>query len=149
LNADGGTRCASISAANIALRLAIRRLIRQGICLPPSLRKTDENKETWSAPTLTVDEVRAHEMDVMPHDLAAVSVGLIDDSTYLDLDYILDSNADVDMNVIQLSDGSFVEIQGTGEEATFTREQLNRLLDVAGHGLQHIFNIQQQVLDSV
>ncbi len=149
LNADGGTRCASISAANIALRLAIRRLIRQGLCLPPSLRKTDDNKDTWSAPTLTDDEVRAHEMHVMPHDLAAVSVGLIDDSTYLDLDYVLDSNADVDMNVIQLSDGSFVEIQGTGEEATFTREQLNQLLDVAGLGLDRIFKLQQQVLDSV
>ena len=149
LNADGGTRCASISAANIALRLAIRRLIREGVCLPVHQRQNEENRDSWTRPHLSEDEVRAHETEVMPYDLAAVSVGLMDNKTYLDLDYLLDSNADVDMNVIQLSDGSFVEIQGTGEEATFTREQLNQLLDVAGHGLQHIFNIQQQVLDSV
>ncbi|MEK9730753.1 MAG: ribonuclease PH [Candidatus Poseidoniales archaeon] len=148
LNADGGTRCASISAANIALRLAVRRLIRNGVCLPVHQRQTDENKDSWTRPTLSEDEVKAHELEVMPFDLAAVSVGLIDDQTFLDLDYILDSNADVDMNVIQLSNGSFVEIQGTGEESTFSRDQLNQLLDVAAHGLEEIFKVQNQVLHS-
>ena len=63
-------------------------------------------------------------MRVLPHDVAAISVGLIDGKTYLDLDYILDSNADVDMNVVKISNGSFVEVQGTGEEATYQREEL-------------------------
>jgi ribonuclease PH len=75
--------------------------------------------------------------------VAAVSVGLIDEDIYLDLDYILDSNADVDMNVVMTSDGEFVEVQGTGEESTYTREQLDSLLDMAekGNSLLHEMQI--------
>ena len=64
---------------------------------------------------------------MLPNDLAAVSVGLIDGDVHLDLDYILDSNADVDMNVIMTSDDRLVEIQGTGEEATFSIEEMHAL----------------------
>ena len=88
-----------------------------------------------------------HENDVIPHDLAAVSVGLIDGDVYLDLDYILDSNADVDMNVIKTSDGRYVEIQGTGEESTFSAEELSALLASADGGMDSLFVHQQHALD--
>ena len=148
LNADGGTRCASITAANLALRLGVRRLISAGICLPQNMRPTEEQRRSgWSAPVLSVDDKKAHEMRVMPHDVAAISVGLIDGKSYLDLDYNLDSNADVDMNVVKVSDGSFVEVQGTGEEATYQREELDALLDMADIGFSSLFEMQKSILD--
>lgn len=147
LNADGGTRCASITAANIALRLAVRRLIISGTCLPANLRPNRDQLEAgWEAPNLSPTEIEAHERAVMPHDLAAISVGVVDGNVYLDLDYILDSNADVDMNVVGISDGSFVEIQATGEEATYSREQFNALMDSAEGGLCDLFEIQKAIL---
>jgi ribonuclease PH len=148
LNADGGTRCASITAANIALRLAVRRLIANGDCLPSDLRPTfEQRKEGWTPPQLSAIERKNHEMDVLPHDLAAISVGLIDGDVYLDLDYILDSNADVDMNVIKTSDGKYVEIQGTGEESTFSAEELTALLSRADGGMNTLFEMQNDVLN--
>ena len=159
MNADGGTRCASITAANLALRLGIRRLIANGQCLPKHLRPTeDQRRSGWSAPSLSAEErflnqtemlqeeQKEHEMRVLPHDVAAISVGLIDGKTYLDLDYILDSNADVDMNVVKISNGSFVEVQGTGEEATYQREELDALLDCAEIGFASLFEMQASVL---
>ena len=149
-NADGGTRCASITAANIALRLAVRRMIAQGICLPLDLRPSDEERKSgWTAPTLSETERKNHENDVIPHDLAALSVGLIDGNVYLDLDYILDSNADVDMNVVKTSDGKYVEIQGTGEESTFSKEELSALLSQADAGLEALFEAQVAILDGI
>ena len=65
---------------------------------------------------------------------------------YLDLDYILDSNADVDMNVIKTSDGRYVEIQGTGEESTFSAEELSALLSSADGGMETLFQHQQNTL---
>lgn len=148
LNADGGTRCASITAANIALRLAVRRLIASGDCLPVDLRPTfEQRKEGWEPPSMSEAERTNHENDVIPHDLAAVSVGLIDGDVYLDLDYILDSNADVDMNVIKTSDGRYVEIQGTGEESTFSAEELSGLLASADVGMETLFQHQKNVLN--
>ena len=148
LNADGGTRCASITAANIALRLAVRRLIASGDCLPVDLRPTfEQRKEGWEPPSMSNAERTNHENDVIPHDLAAVSVGLIDGDVYLDLDYILDSNADVDMNVIKTSDGRYVEIQGTGEESTFSAEDLSALLASADGGMDSLVVHQQHALD--
>ena len=150
LNADGGTRCASITAANIALRLAVRRLIAQGICLPSDLRPNEEQKKSgWSAPKLSEQERKNHENEVIPYDLAALSVGLIDGEVYLDLDYILDSNADVDMNVVKTSDGKYVEIQGTGEESTFSKEELSALLSQADAGLEALFEAQVAILDGI
>lgn len=150
LNADGGTRCASITAANIALRLAVRRLIAQGKCLPLDMRPTeDQRKSGWTAPSLSETEKSNHENAVIPHDLAAISVGLIDGEVYLDLDYVLDSNADVDMNVVKTADGKYVEIQGTGEESTFSSEELTALLGRADGGLDALFEAQKVILDGI
>jgi len=88
----------------------------------------------------------AHEMRVMEHDVAAISVGLIDGKSYLDLDYNLDSNADVDMNVVKVSNGAFVEVQGTGEESTYQREELDALLDMADIGFEALFEMQKTIL---
>ena len=150
LNADGGTRCASITAANIALRLAVRRLIANGDCLPIDLRPTKEDRDGgWSAPKLSEIEAKNHENKVIPNDLSAISVGLIEGEVYLDLDYVLDSNADVDMNVVGTSDGNFVEIQGTGEESTFTYDELQSLISMARNGLSQLAEMQVAVLDDV
>ena len=147
LNADGGTRCASITAACIALRLAVRRLINDGECLPINLRPSREDlKNGWVKPDLTDEEKNNHENTVITNNVAAVSVGLIGDDIYLDLDYILDSNADVDMNVVMTSNGEFVEVQGTGEESTYTREQLNSLLNMAEEGNSLLHEMQLEVL---
>ena len=147
LNADGGTRCASITAACIALRLAVRRLINEGECLPVGLRPSREDlKNGWKKPNLSEEEKSNHENNVIMNDVAAVSVGLIGNDIYLDLDYILDSNADVDMNVVMTSNGEFVEVQGTGEESTYSREQLNSLLDMAEKGNSLLHKMQVKVL---
>jgi ribonuclease PH len=150
LNADGGTRCASITAANIALRLAVRRLISKGQCLPLDMRPTeDQRKSGWTAPSLSETEKTNHENAVIPHDLAAISVGLIDGEVYLDLDYVLDSNADVDMNVVKTADGKYVEIQGTGEESTFSSEELIALLGSADGGIDALFEAQKVIIDGI
>ena len=90
--------------------------------------------------------MRAHEDLVMPNDVSAISVGLIDGEVYLDLDYVLDSNADVDMNVVGTSDGMLVEVQGTGEESTYSREQFDSLMDMAEVGLERLHKIQVDTL---
>ena len=150
LSADGGTRCASITAANIALRLCVRRLIASGRCLPADKRLTyDQIKAGVEAPTLSSKEAIEHENNVIPHDLAAISVGLVDGDVYTDLDYILDSNADVDMNVVMTADGKFVEVQGTGEEFTYTREELDALLEAATAGVKELNKMQENVLSGV
>ncbi|MDB3855716.1 ribonuclease PH [Euryarchaeota archaeon] len=147
LNADGGTRCASITAACIALRLAVRRLISKGECLPKELRPSREDlKNGWKAPKLTDEQKMAHENSVISNNVAAISVGLMGDEIYLDLDYILDSNADVDMNVVMTSNGEFVEVQGTGEESTYTRKQLDALLNMAEKGNLALHEMQMEVL---
>lgn len=148
LNADGGTRCASITAACMGLRLAVRRLIESGECLPKELRPSREDiSNGWTAPKLTDEEKLAHENLVMPNDVSAISVGLVDGEVYLDLDYVLDSNADVDMNVVGTSDGMLVEVQGTGEEATYSRKQFDSLMDMAEVGLERLHRMQVESLN--
>jgi ribonuclease PH len=150
LNADGGTRCASITAANLALRIAVRRLIASGDCLPIELRPSREERENgWTTPQLSQTEARNHENKVIPSDLSAISVGLIGDDVFLDLDYILDSNADVDMNVVGTADGKFVEVQGTGEESTFSYDELQALLDMSRIGLAQLAEMQIAVLEDI
>ncbi len=147
LNADGGTRCASVTAASLALRLAIRRLISSGECLPKDRRLTREDvKKGVEVAELSEDEKSAHELAVMPNDVAALSVGMVAGEVKTDLDYILDSNADVDMNVVMTSDGGFVEVQGTGEEATYTREELDAMIDAATTGISELHAFQDSVL---
>ncbi|MEC9477991.1 MAG: hypothetical protein VX666_02400, partial [Candidatus Thermoplasmatota archaeon] len=133
-----------------AMRLCVRRLIASGRCLPADKRLThDQIKSGLDAPSLSAEEAAAHESAVIPHDLAAISVGLIDGDVYTDLDYILDSNADVDMNVVMTSDGKFVEVQGTGEEFTYTRAELDSLLEAATAGVAALNEMQVRVLNGV
>ena len=147
LNADGGTRCASITAANIALRLAVRRLISSGECLPKEKRLTrEEIRKGSKKETLSQEEMDSHEISVMPNDVAALSVGMVDGQVWTDLDYILDSNADVDMNVVMTSAGDFIEVQGTGEEATYSRKELDSLIDAAEAGISKLHKLQSDIV---
>ena len=118
LEADGGTRTASITGGWIALQHAIRPLVESG-----ELRR-----------------------DPIVSPVAAVSVGLVDNEVLLDLCYKEDSSADVDMNVIMNGAGDLIEIQATAEGATFTRDQLDELLDVAGEGIEALVTIQGEHL---
>ena len=147
LNADGGTRCASITAASIALRLAVRRLISSGDCMPREKRLSrDEIRKGAKPEKLSEEEIEYHEKSVMPNDVAAISVGMVGGEVWTDLDYILDSNADVDMNVVMTSAGRFVEVQGTGEEATYSREELESLVEAAVNGISELHSIQSKLL---
>ena len=119
LDADGGTRCASISGASLALQIACARLVADGT-LP-------ENPIVSS--------------------VAAVSVGLLGGQAYLDLCYTEDSAADVDMNVVMTDGGRFVELQGSGEEATFGDDELQELLKYAKKGLGEIFEKQREAFE--
>ena len=114
LQADGGTRTTSITGAWIALALALNRLVAEG-----RLR---------TRPRLDP--------------LAAVSVGILGGQPLLDLSYAEDSRADVDMNVVMAGDGRFVEVQGTAEGATFSREELEVMLDLAAKGCTQLFALQ-------
>jgi len=118
LQADGGTRTASITGAYVALCDAVR-VARQ--------RK-------WIQRSPVRDAV------------AAVSVGKVEGRTLLDLDYEEDVAAEVDMNVVMAGSGRFVEVQGTGEEATFTRADLDRLIGLASRGLKQLLTAQQTAL---
>lgn len=119
LQADGGTRTASISGGFIALRVAVDKLLKEGVI----------------------------DRDPIKHAVAAVSVGIVDDEPMLDLCYKEDSSAMADVNVIMTDAGGFVEIQGTGEERDFTRSELNSLLELAEKGCNEIFAAQRSVLE--
>jgi ribonuclease PH len=119
LQADGGTRTASISGAFVALALALARLDRKGALHGPPLH----------------DQV------------AAVSVGVVAGEPMLDLPYEEDSRADVDMNVVATGAGRFVEVQGTGEDGTFDRSELDRLLDLALGGIREIATRQREAVE--
>ena len=95
---------------------------------------------------LNEQDRKDHERSVMPNDVAALSVGVVDGKVWTDLDYSLDSNADVDMNVVMTSSGQFVEVQGTGEEATYSRDELDELVDAAVTGITKIHKIQSEIL---
>jgi ribonuclease PH len=118
LQADGGTRTASICGAWVALHDACERLVAVG-----SIPKN---------PIIA--------------GCAAISVGVVDGVPMCDLEYTEDSTADVDMNVVMTSAGDFVEVQGTAEGAAFSRDQLTQLLALAEGGIQHVFGLQQQVI---
>jgi ribonuclease PH len=119
IQADGGTRTASITGAFVAMVYALGSLVDKGTL--KSIPITDY--------------------------LAAISVGVLPDGMeILDLEYAEDSIAHVDMNVVMTGKGEFVELQGTGEEATFTSAQLTKMLDLANEGLQQIFEMQKQAI---
>ena len=118
LQADGGTRTASITGGYVALALALERLRAAG---------------TLTGPVLTGS-------------VAAVSAGIVDGRVLLDLAYVEDSRAEVDLNVVMTGSGRFVEVQGTAEGKPFTAKQLERLLAVAGTGIEHLAASQSEVL---
>jgi len=118
IQADGGTRTASITGGYIALGLAIKKVM--------------EKKELKENPLVA--------------NVAAISVGIVDGSPMLDLKYTEDFKAEVDMNVVMNSEGEFVEVQGTGEEATFTRAELNQLLDLAEKGIKELIELQNEII---
>lgn len=118
LQADGGTRTASITGAAVAAKMAIQRLLKDGVIAE----------------------------DPMTKSVAAISVGVWQDLEVLDLPYVEDRDADVDFNVVMTSEGEFVEVQGTGEEATFTQEQLDRLLGLAKKGIAELVELQNKAL---
>jgi ribonuclease PH len=118
LQADGGTRCASITGAWLALNDACEQLVNQG--------------------TLVANPLLDH--------VAAVSVGIYEGTPVLDLDYAEDSNCDTDMNVVMTGRGGIVEVQGTAEGEPFTREQMTRLLDLATAGIGELIVQQKMAL---
>ena len=118
LQADGGTRCASITGAWIALYEACDKLVQAG--------------------KLPANPVKDH--------VAAVSVGIFEGSPVLDLDYPEDSGCDTDMNVVMTGQGGIVEVQGTAEGEPFTREQMNVLMDLATMGIRQLIAAQESAL---
>jgi ribonuclease PH len=118
LQADGGTRTAAITGAYVALSLATRRLMAEG--------------------KLSADPIR--------HAIAAVSVGILEKQALLDLCYTEDAAAEVDLNLVMTSAGEFIELQGTGEEATFTETQLADMLALGKAGVGQLLDLQRAAL---
>ncbi|MFP4456337.1 MAG: ribonuclease PH [Clostridia bacterium] len=119
LQADGGTRTASITGAFVALSILIKDLLDNN--------KIEENPLTGSC--------------------AAISIGIFKGQAILDLCYQEDSNADVDMNIVMNDKGEFIEIQGTAEENTFTMKQLTEMLELANKGIRRLIQIQNLALE--
>jgi len=118
IQADGGTRTASISGAFVALCDSISHLMKTG-----SLSESP-----------------------IIHNVASVSVGIFHDQAILDLDYAEDSNAETDMNVVMTENGGFIEVQGTAEGAPYSRSQMDAMLTLAEKGINEIIKIQQVTL---
>lgn len=119
IQADGGTRCASITGAYVALALACRKLIKQGVIS--------------TNPILS--------------EVAAVSVGILEGTSVLDLAYAEDSTADVDMNIVCTGAGKFIELQGTAEKEPFSRDQMDEMLALGEIGVNRLFEIQRNALN--
>ncbi len=117
IQADGGTRTASISGAFVALNDAINSLIESG--------------ELAQSPLI--------------HNVASVSVGIYQGTAVLDLDYAEDSNAETDMNVVMTEAGGYIEVQGTAEAAPYSRDEMNAMLLLAEKGINEIISLQQAV----
>jgi ribonuclease PH len=116
LQADGGTRTAAITGSYIALKDALDKLFQQGLI----------------------------EQSPLIHQVAAISVGLIEGDPYLDLNYIEDVKADIDFNIVMNESGGIIEAQGTAEAGSFSRSQLNRIMDVGEAGIRELFTLQNQ-----
>jgi len=119
IQADGGTRCASITGAFVALSLACRKLVNTG--------------KISGSPIIS--------------EVAAISVGIVEGTPVADLKYEEDSNADVDMNVVCTGSGKFIEIQGTAEQDPFDREQMDTMLALGEKGVGELFEIQRRALN--
>ncbi len=119
IQADGGTRTASITGAFVALSLAVDRLLRE----------------------------RAIQQTPILSQVAAVSVGIVNREILLDLDYSEDSNADVDMNIVATSEGTLIEVQGTAEGAPFSRKEMDQLLNAGLGGIEKLMAFQREALN--
>ena len=118
IEADGGTRCASITGAMVALHDAVDGMLRKGLLAENPIR----------------------------HMVAAVSVGIVEGVPTLDLCYVQDSKADTDMNVVMTDDGRYVELQGTAEHEPFSEDDLTALRVLARRGCERLFEIQRATL---
>lgn len=118
LQADGGTRTAAVTGGWVAVQLALRPLINEGI-LPGS---------------------------VLNHQIAAISVGIVDEEPLLDLPYVEDVAAEVDLNVVMTGDGRLVEMQGTAEKAPASREKFDQLIDLAAIGIKQLIEYQKRAV---
>jgi ribonuclease PH len=118
IQADGGTRTASITGAYVALTLALRKMIAQKTAAP----------------------------NVLKASVAAVSVGIVGGEEMLDLCYTEDSRAEVDFNIVMTSEGKFIEVQGTAEGEPFARDAMDRLMNLGRDGIAELFKIQSVVL---
>ncbi len=118
LQADGGTRTAAITGGYVALALAIEALRQRKLLSRQPLRSP----------------------------VAAVSVGIVDGEARLDLPYVEDSVAEVDMNVVMTGEGALVEVQGTAEQGVFSRAQMNSMMDLAELGIAQLVKLQQQAI---
>jgi ribonuclease PH len=118
LQADGGTRTAAITGAYVAFALAVNRLLEAG--------KIQRN--------------------IITNEVAAISVGVVENTPLLDLKYDEDSRAEVDMNVVCTGDGRFIEVQGTAEREPFSREQMDSLLALATQGLESLIAMQREII---
>ncbi len=119
IQGDGGTRCASVTGGYVAMVLAVRWLMNAG---------------------------RIHENPIRDY-VAAISAGLWDGELVLDLDYDEDCVAELDSNFVISGDGNFIEIQATGEQHPFNREQIEKLMDLASGGCKKLIDLQKQVLN--
>lgn len=119
IQADGGTRTASITGAWVALNDAIQHLLDKKVIKKNPLH----------------------------HQIASVSVGIYNGTPILDLDYAEDSNAETDMNVVMNSDNGFIEVQGTAEGHPYSKEELNNMLVLAEKGITELFDIQQTAIE--
>lgn len=120
LQADGGTRTAAISGAYVAAEMAVRRAIHAGALTQSPFRQS----------------------------VAAISVGFLKDQCLLDLCYTEDRDADVDANIVMTGNQQFVEVQASGEEATFSHPQLLQLIEFASDGIRQLTQLQQEVLQN-
>lgn len=116
IQADGGTRTASISGGYVALAIALRKLVKGGLLAPRVLRTP----------------------------VAAISVGVVQDELLLDLNYDEDSQAQVDFNVVMNGAGEYVEVQGTAEHGSFSRQAMDELFRLAEKGIKELLQIQKQ-----
>lgn len=119
LQADGGTRTAAITGAYVAFALAVNRLLVAGKI----------------------------QRSIITNEVAAISVGVVENTPLLDLKYDEDSRAEVDMNVVCTGDGRFIEVQGTAEREPFSREQMDSLLELATKGLASLVARQREVIE--